>query len=113
MGEKDEEPEYKIELDGERRLSTIRLSRDGREIPIDPANPEYCKFVTWAAKQSTPVAETFDRLEKGSCAYYGQEADVIAYCKQKGIVLLCVDVLGNGKYQTSLLPAGTSLTGRT
>ncbi|MGD0464826.1 MAG: hypothetical protein ABSB74_20265 [Tepidisphaeraceae bacterium] len=98
MSEKSDEAEYRIELDGERRLSTIHLNRDDREIPIDPTNPDYCKFLTWAAKQSAPVAATFERLEKDS-VYYGQEADVIAYCKQKGIVLLCVDNLGNGKHQ--------------
>ena len=77
MNKSDNAPEYKIELDGERRLSAVRLGADGPEIPIDPSNQEYCRFLTWAAKQSAPVAATFERLEK-DCIYLGQEADVEA-----------------------------------
>jgi hypothetical protein len=91
-------PTYKIEKDSQGRLSAIRFSADDREIPIDPSNRDYCKFLTWAANQSAPVAATFERLEKDS-VYYGQEQDVIAYCKANGIVLQCGDYGGHGKHE--------------
>jgi hypothetical protein len=98
MSQNAEEPQYKIEKDGEGRVSTIRFSADDRQLPIDPDDREYCKFLTWAATQSPPIAATFERLEKGS-VYLGQEADVVAYCKEHGVVLLCGVYTGGGKHQ--------------
>jgi hypothetical protein len=98
MSEIAAEPPYEIEKDSEGRVSTIRASADGHQVPIDPDDPEYCQFVTWAALQQPQIATTFERLEKGS-VYFGQEADVVAYCKKHGIVLLCGEYAGNGKHQ--------------
>jgi hypothetical protein len=80
MSENSDVAPYKIEKDAQGRLSTVRRSIDDYPIPIDPDDRQYCKFLTWAANQTPAIAESFGRLEKGSI-YYGQESDVITYCK--------------------------------
>ncbi len=97
MSEKNSETPYKIELNPQNKLSAVYFASDGREISLDPSNSDYCKFLTWAANQSTPIADSFEGLEK-HCVYYGQEKDVVTYCKHNGIILLCRQNMRDLKY---------------
>lgn len=88
----DDAPEspYLIDKDAQGKLVAVRRrgpsTQPEASIPIDPENRDYCKFITWASEQPSPVAATFEQLEADSL-YLGQEQDVIDYCKANALVL--------------------------
>jgi len=98
MAEAISDPPYKVTLDEHGNVAGITSAADGRTIPIDPTSREYCQFITWAAKQEKPVGFSFERLDKNAL-YLAREDDLIALCKERGVVLFCHDYLGDGRWK--------------
>lgn len=62
------------------------LDSDGNSVPIDPRSVEYGRFATWANRQKTRVARSYEPMDwKGE--FFCSMKDVIDFCKLKCIYL--------------------------
>jgi hypothetical protein len=84
---------YNLVKDEKGLIASITRRSDGAKVPLDPTDREYCKFVTWAATQTEPVAEGIEGLPANATCL-GHEDDVVEYFRQRALVLSVTDRFG-------------------